>query len=118
MIECEVVTMETREKIAAAIYERNAVKSRAAGATWLGPWADEDDHMKAEFLADADAVLAALGPLERACDSVRCDRCGGSGVVTCECEGERCLCRNHGERSCTGCEGTGHFVPRAVLVLR
>lgn len=30
--------------------------------------------------------------------------CGGSGVLHCECGGDFCVCHNHGEVECPGCE--------------
>lgn len=30
--------------------------------------------------------------------------CGGDGVLTCICGGEFCVCHNHGEVECFGCE--------------
>lgn len=32
------------------------------------------------------------------------DRCGGSGVLYCECGGDLCVCHNHGEAECFGCK--------------
>jgi hypothetical protein len=30
-------------------------------------------------------------------------RCGGSGMLYCECGGDLCVCHNHGEMDCDGC---------------
>lgn len=30
--------------------------------------------------------------------------CGGSGVLHCYCGGDLCVCHNHGEVECPGCE--------------
>jgi len=30
-------------------------------------------------------------------------RCGGMGVLYCECGGDMCVCHHHGETSCFGC---------------
>ena len=31
-------------------------------------------------------------------------RCGGSGMLDCYCGGDLCVCHNHGEQDCYGCE--------------
>lgn len=30
--------------------------------------------------------------------------CGGSGMLNCRCGGDLCVCHNHGETECFGCE--------------
>jgi hypothetical protein len=30
--------------------------------------------------------------------------CGGSGTLYCYCGGDRCVCHNHGEVECHGCD--------------
>ena len=30
--------------------------------------------------------------------------CGGTGTVECLCGGDQCVCHNHGEVECDGCE--------------
>ena len=30
--------------------------------------------------------------------------CGGTGMIQCECGGDFCVCHNHGEIECPGCE--------------
>lgn len=30
--------------------------------------------------------------------------CGGAGVLHCYCGGDLCVCHNHGEVECDGCE--------------
>lgn len=30
--------------------------------------------------------------------------CNGSGIINCECGGDFCVCHNHGEYECPGCE--------------
>ena len=30
-------------------------------------------------------------------------RCGGLGVLDCECGGDQCVCHHHGETECPGC---------------
>jgi hypothetical protein len=37
-------------------------------------------------------------------DSVYEGTCGGLGTLYCECGGEQCVCHNHGEVECPGCE--------------
>ena len=38
-------------------------------------------------------------------DAVYGQGCGGSGVLYCECGGDSlCVCHNHGEVECPGCE--------------
>lgn len=32
------------------------------------------------------------------------DTCGGSGVLHCYCGGDFCVCHNHGEVECPGCD--------------
>lgn len=32
------------------------------------------------------------------------DRCGGTGILFCQCGGDLCVCHNHGEMECLGCE--------------
>lgn len=32
------------------------------------------------------------------------DTCGGLGVLHCYCGGDFCICHNHGEVPCDGCE--------------
>lgn len=32
------------------------------------------------------------------------ETCGGSGVIDCHCGGDLCVCHNHGEVECLGCE--------------
>ena len=32
------------------------------------------------------------------------DSCGGTGVLNCYCGGDFCVCHNHGEIQCPGCE--------------
>jgi hypothetical protein len=32
------------------------------------------------------------------------DDCGGTGVLYCWCGGDLCVCHNHGETPCFGCE--------------
>lgn len=32
------------------------------------------------------------------------DRCGGAGFFDCDCGGDLCVCHNHGEVECFGCE--------------
>lgn len=32
------------------------------------------------------------------------DTCGGSGLLNCHCGGDQCVCHNHGEVECFGCE--------------
>ena len=32
------------------------------------------------------------------------DTCGGMGVLYCYCGGDLCVCHNHGEVPCAGCE--------------
>lgn len=32
------------------------------------------------------------------------DRCGGTGTLRCRCGGDFCVCHNHGEVDCDGCE--------------
>jgi hypothetical protein len=31
-------------------------------------------------------------------------RCGGSGYFDCHCGGDLCVCHNHGEVDCVGCQ--------------
>lgn len=31
-------------------------------------------------------------------------RCGGLGLLFCHCGGDLCICHNHGEVECFGCE--------------
>lgn len=35
---------------------------------------------------------------------VRADGCGGLGTLNCYCGGDLCVCHNHGEVECPGCE--------------
>ena len=45
------------------------------------------------------------GPYEELCDSDVFSRgCGGTGTLYCECGGDFCVCHNHGEIECPGCE--------------
>lgn len=37
-------------------------------------------------------------------DAVFDEPCGGSGVLECFCGGDLCVCHNHGEIECPGCE--------------
>lgn len=30
--------------------------------------------------------------------------CGGTGMIDCHCGGDQCVCHNHGEVECYGCE--------------
>lgn len=30
--------------------------------------------------------------------------CGGSGTLVCYCGGDQCVCHNHGEVECGGCD--------------
>lgn len=30
--------------------------------------------------------------------------CGGSGIIDCMCGGDFCVCHNHGEYECPGCD--------------
>lgn len=32
------------------------------------------------------------------------DGCGGTGVLYCSCGGDLCVCHNHGEVECDGCD--------------
>lgn len=32
------------------------------------------------------------------------DSCGGSGLLRCYCGGDQCVCHNHGEIECPGCD--------------
>ena len=32
------------------------------------------------------------------------DSCGGTGILVCLCGGDFCVCHNHGEVECGGCE--------------
>jgi hypothetical protein len=32
------------------------------------------------------------------------DTCGGTGTLYCICGGDFCICHNHGEVECAGCE--------------
>lgn len=36
-------------------------------------------------------------------------RCGGSGMLDCYCGGDFCVCHNHGEVDCFGCEDCEGF---------
>ena len=49
---------------------------------WCGVKGDPDDM----FADDLDAT------------------CGGMGVLHCYCGGDQCVCHNHGEVECDGCE--------------
>jgi hypothetical protein len=40
-------------------------------------------------------------------DAVYDECCGGLGVLHCECGGDFCVCHNHGEVECPGCEDYG-----------
>lgn len=47
----------------------------------------------------------AVGPFDEMCDMTCLDRsCGGTGSLNCECGGDFCVCHNHGEVECPGCE--------------
>lgn len=35
-------------------------------------------------------------------------RCGGTGMLDCECGGDQCACHNHGEVECWGCIDCDH----------
>ena len=37
-------------------------------------------------------------------DSVFEENCGGLGVLYCYCGGDLCVCHNHGEIECPGCD--------------
>lgn len=32
------------------------------------------------------------------------ENCGGMGIIDCHCGGDLCVCHNHGEVECLGCE--------------
>ncbi len=32
------------------------------------------------------------------------EACGGTGTIHCYCGGDQCVCHNHGEIECLGCE--------------
>jgi hypothetical protein len=32
------------------------------------------------------------------------ETCGGLRIINCECGGDQCVCHNHGEMECPGCE--------------
>lgn len=45
------------------------------------------------------------GPYDELHDDAVFDQdCGGSGVLYCECGGDLCVCHNHGEVPCPGCD--------------
>ncbi len=47
----------------------------------------------------------AEGPFEELCDmSFLESGCGGTGSLNCFCGGDFCVCHNHGEVECPGCE--------------
>lgn len=37
--------------------------------------------------------------------------CGGSGSLECYCGGDQCVCHNHGQIECPGCEDCGFGEP-------
>lgn len=43
-------------------------------------------------------------------DAVETD-CGGTGTVHCYCGGDLCVCHNHGECECFGCESCDEADP-------
>lgn len=47
----------------------------------------------------------AKGTYEELFDDEYLDkRCGGSGILYCQCGGDLCVCHNHGEVQCFGCQ--------------
>jgi hypothetical protein len=47
----------------------------------------------------------AVGTCEELFSEVGLDEtCGGLGVLNCRCGGDLCVCHNHGEVECLGCE--------------
>ena len=49
-----------------------------------------------------DADLYKIVPIY---DDKHLDKtCGGMGVLYCHCGGDLCVCHNHGEVECFGCE--------------
>lgn len=37
------------------------------------------------------------------------ETCGGTGMLNCYCGGDQCVCHNHGEVECFGCEDCREF---------
>lgn len=53
-----------------------------------------------------DGLFTCCGvsaPYEEMCEDVG-GTCGGTGSLDCYCGGDLCVCHNHGEVECYGCE--------------
>ena len=66
---------------------------------------DEPDDDATDIDEEFQCWCGEKGPYSEMCDSsVFAQGCGGTGMIYCECGGEFCVCHNHGEIECPGCE--------------
>jgi len=67
---------------------------------------DDDDEL--DLLGDDEPFTCwcgVTGNYDEMCDdSVFSDGCGGTGHMECYCGGDFCVCHNHGEIECPGCD--------------
>jgi hypothetical protein len=61
---------------------------------------------------DDDEIIACWCGASGTCeelfdDSDEDEGCGGSGMIQCFCGGDQCVCHNHGEYECSGCDDCG-----------
>jgi len=69
----------------------------------IGSWPESED----DDLEENDLIrcwCGAIGTYDEMFSDDLAGGCGGMGVIDCRCGGDLCVCHNHGEIQCCGCD--------------